>query len=698
MKRIEFNTGWRFKLEKDIKWNCGHGLAKYGEATGGGARFLENNNWEEITLPHDWAIYLPKNREANTFAGGRAVPYYSRFFSEEHTDLSELCSVGWYRREFDFDPSWSGKRIYLTFDGIYRDSIIFVNGVYLERHASGYIGITLDITDHLFEAEKNSIAVRVDATQQEGWWYEGAGIYREAYLEIAEAVHIPKNELFIKSTIDGGVEVSFRLISFKEREAVEGISAFVISPKGDTVASRTAEVKLSPFGEAFVKLELTVNAPIAWHPDKPRLYTLRIEGEDICEEKFGFRSFEFDADRGFLLNGKPYKLRGACVHQDFGGVGVALSDNLQYYKIKRLKDMGVNAYRASHHAPSPALLRACDELGMLVMDEARTFGTSPEAKRQLSALVKRDRNHPCVFSWCIGNEEFSVENKEISFRLAKEMSRIIRSLDGTRAVTYAGENGNNFVGANRAAEVRGVNYIRNGAANWLDEYHLAHPTQPIIGTEEASCVLSRADNETNLGSGRLCPTGEVTMSWGSTPKGWVKFYEQRPWLSGGFMWTGFDYRGEPNPFYYSNLSSSFGILDLCGMEKPAFYYYKSWWSDEPVIKIAEAWKYAEGERVTVTVFTNLDEVELFINGRSVGVKTVKQFDVARFEVEYKAGTLTAVGVKDGAKYVDVKHTWDKPIGFWFIPSFRQRRTRTWASQKLTPSINLEDSFTTVTKE
>ena len=658
MKRIKFNTGWQFKLEKDIDWNCGIGLAKYGEASGGGARFLENNDWETVELPHDWALYLPKSREANTFAGGRAVPRYSRFFTEEHTNVKNLSSVGWYRKEFEFDHTWSGKRIYLTFDGIYRDAIIFVNGTYLDRNPSGYVGITVDITDHLFEDEKNSIAVRVDATQPEGWWYEGAGIYRNVFLDIAESVHIPNGEIFIKSNIKGEVDLSFNLLNSGEEEANERLSISIISPNGETVANTEKHVTVMPFSCSEVCEKLSVDNPSLWHPDEPTLYTICISGTDMTTERFGFRSFEFDADRGFILNGKQFKIRGACVHQDFGGVGTALSDNLQYYKIRRLKEMGVNAYRASHHAPSPALLSACDELGMLVMDETRAFGTSPEATRQLSALVKRDRNHPCVFAWCVGNEEFVVENKEISHRLVKGMTRIINSLDGTRSITYAGENGPNFIGANRAAKVRGVNYVRNGGAYWLEKYHADHPDQPIIGTEESSYVLSRADNKTDIGDGRLCCTGDVTMMWGSTPKGWVKFYEERPWMSGGFMWTGFDYRGEPNPFYYSNTSSSFGTIDLCGMEKPPFYYYKAWWTAEPVIKIAEPWKYSEGETVTVTVFTNFDEVELFLNGRSVGKKTVKRYDVARFELSFEVGELSAVGIKDGVRYVDVKRTWE----------------------------------------
>ena len=657
MNRIKINTGWQFKLEKDIDWNCGLGFNKYGEGTGGGARFLDYNNWENVTIPHDWAIYLPKNRLANTFGGGRAVNYYSRFYTEEHTNLDELYSVGWYRREIEYDKEWTGKRIYITFEGIFRDSVILVNGVYLDRHTSGYTGITLDITDHLFPDEKNTVAVRVDARCQEGWWYEGAGIYRDVYLDIAECVHILPDEIAVRADADGRVDVSMRLASFVDREVVENLRISVIDRTGKKVTGGIAVARLSAFGEADLHTSLTVDTPSLWSPEQPNLYTLEVEGTDTHRVVFGFCTFEFDADRGFTLNGQPYKIRGACVHQDFGGVGTALSDNLQYYKIRRLKEMGVNAYRCSHNAPSPALLRACDEVGMLVMDETRMFGTSPEAKRELTALVKRDRNHPSVFIWCVGNEEFAVENKEISRRLVEGMTRIIKSLDPTRRVVYAGENGPNFIGANRAAEVRGVNYIRNGEPGWLDKYHAEHPTQPIIGTEESSYVLSRTGSHTDTCRGLLDCFGDTTMMWGSTPKGWVKFYEERPWLAGGFMWTGFDYRGEPNPFHYINCSSSFGTIDLCGIEKPPFYYYKAWWTDEPVIKIAAPWKHTVGEEVTVTVFTNLPEVELLLNGRSVGRAAVEKFDVARFNVRYEDGQLMAVGVRDGIRYADVMKTW-----------------------------------------
>ena len=441
----------------------------------------------------------------------------------------------------------------------------------------------------------------------------------------------------------------------------------IYDKQGRVVASAKKKVKIEPYSEHKLSLELKVNDPVHWHVDTPYLYKLKIKaGAEEFIESFGIRTVGFDADNGFFLNGKPYKVRGACVHQDFGGVGVALSDNLNYYKIKRLKDMGVNAYRCAHHAPSPALLRACDELGMLVMNETRMFGTSPEAIKQLTDLIERDRNHPCVFIWSLGNEEFSVQNTDWSAKLLLNATRIAKTLDDTRPVTYGGNNGENFVGANRVAEIRGVNYIRS-KESWTERYHAEHPDQPMIGTEESSYVLSRGGAVNDLGSGLLDSTGMVTMNWGQTPKGWVKYFEERPYLAGSFMWTGFDYRGEPNPFVNTNVASSFGTIDLCGMEKPPFYYYKAWWTDEPVLKLTPHWNHKDGDTVTMAVFTNCDEITLYVNGKAIETKKVERFDSPMFNVKFEAGTVSVEGKKDGKIYRDELNTADKTAAVRCVP-------------------------------
>lgn len=652
MERICFNKNWQFTFENDLDAFNNFGLAKYSDAAGAPARHYKFSNWQRIDLPHDWAIALPKDLNANTFAGARSNTHYHRFNTELHTDVKDIYHIGWYRKEFAFAREWENKRIFIEFEGVFRDAILWVNGVYIDRHNSGYTSFTVEITDHLVKNDINSIAVRVDSDQPEGWFYEGAGIYRNVNLIIGEAVYFPPHKTFIKADISGNVSVTAVLVNDTQNEYRDSVYWSITDQAGNVVAEKTTQISISPYSEKPVLAELKVENPLLWHVDSPHLYKLHIRALDKETETFGFRSIAFDAEKGFFLNGKPLKIHGACVHQDLGGVGTALTDNLHYYKIQKLKEMGVNAYRASHHAPSPVLLRACDELGMLVMDETRCFGTSPEATRQLVNLIERDRNHPSVFVWCIGNEEFSVQSIGWSKPLAEKMTRLVKQLDDTRPVTYGGNNGKNFDGANSEAEIRGINYIRNGPEGWIDQYHIEHPEQPIIGTEEGSYVVSHAGMENNLGNGQIDFTGDVTMYWGSTPKGWVKFFEERDFLSGGFMWTGFDYHGEPNPFETANISSSFGAVDLCGIEKPVFYYYKAWWTAEPVLKIAPHWNFKEGELVRIRVYTNCDEVTLYVNGKKLETKRVDKFDVPIWEIPFEPGVICAIGTKNGKVFTD----------------------------------------------
>ena len=654
MKKITFNKQWNFTFQNSIDELSLFGFDKYSDAAGAPARFYDHSNWEQVDLPHDWSLSLQRSPHANPYSGTYPTTAYNRVMTERHSDGVTVYHIGWYRKEFRPDPEWEGKRIFIEFEGVFRDAIVWVNGVYLDRHTSGYTGFVLELTDHLVFGEDNSIAVRADSEQLEGWWYEGAGIYRNVNLLIGEPIYFKYNQTVVKTELCGRVDVSALLVNDTPEAAVRTVEWSILDAEGSVIARTDSDVSIAPYSEQRVSSVLLVDAPRLWSIDTPYLYTLKIDADrEETVQRFGIRTVAFDVDRGFLLNGEPKKVRGACVHQDFGGVGVALTDNLQYYKIKRLKEMGVNAYRCAHHAPAPALLDACDELGMLVMNETRTFGTSPEAIRQLTDLIEPDRNHPCVFIWSLGNEEFSVQNKEWSYRLMQKMTRIAKSLDPTRPVSYGGNNGPNFIGANGASEVRGVNYIRSGkGGDWLDVYHREHPTQPIIGTEESSYVLSRGSAVNDLGNGLLDATGNVTMSWGSTPKGWVKYMELRDYFSGSFMWTGFDYRGEPSPFVYTNFASSFGTIDLCGMEKPPFYYYKAWWTDEPVLKLTPHWNHKDGDLVTVAVFTNCEEITLSLNGRPIELRRIERFDAPLFEVPFERGVLSVTGKRNGAVLQD----------------------------------------------
>ena len=661
MKRIRFNSGWEFTLGSRIDEYSTLGVDKYSDAAGAPARFYDHNNWEKIDLPHDWTLLLQKNIGADPFAGAYPNTHYHRFMRERHSNVQAVDSIGWYRKSFAYDPAWADKRVFIEFEGVFRDATVWCNGVYLDHHTSGYTSFALELSDHLVAGTENSIAVRVSSEQPEGWWYEGAGIYRNVHLLVGESVYIKRSETVIRTALDGTVSVSCVLVNDTDKENEQTVSWRIRDAEGNIAARAQSIAPLIPYGETAVQAKLRIDAPHLWSVDQPYLYTLEILAGDETETvAFGVRTVAFDADRGFLLNGKPLKIRGADMHQDFGGVGVALTDNLHEYRIRRLKEMGVNAYR-SHHALSSSLLDICDRLGMLVMDETRMFGTSPEAIRQLTDIIKSDRNHPCVFIWSMGNEEFSVQDDVWSFRLMQKMTRISSALDPTRPVTYAGCNGPDFTGANGAAQVRGVNYIRNGNdGHWLDEYHKAHPAQPIIGTEEGSYVLSRGGALNDLGNGQIDSFGDVTMPWGSTPKGWVKYVEERDYLAGSFLWTGFDYRGEPNPFYYANVISSFGTIDLCGMEKPPFYYYKAWWTDKPVLKLAPHWNHQEGAMATVAVFTNCEKITLSLNGKIIEERNVARFDAPQFTLPFEPGVLRVEGVRGDTVLTDTLITAKEP--------------------------------------
>lgn len=658
MKKLNFNKNWLFKLENELEAFNDFGFKKYNSAIGAANRYYKNSNWQKIDLPHDWAVALQKTTDANVFAGGFPNTHADRFRSMGRSNAGEAYNIGWYRKEFTLGEEYAGKRLFIEFEGIFRDAIIWVNGSYMTRHTSGYNSLIFEITDHVRIGEENSVAVRVDSDQVEGWWYEGSGIYRNVNLFVSEAVYFKPRKTFVRTDMQGSVNADAVLVNDTAERVEKTVAVQVLDKEGRAVAEKTVAVAVEPYGESLFNVKMKVEAPALWDIDAPNLYTFRLECDGEVEETaVGFRSFRFDADHGFFLNEKHIKLRGACVHQDFGGVGVALTDNLQYYKIQRLKDMGVNAYRCSHNAPAPALLKACDELGMLVMDESRMFGSSPEAIEQLTNVVERDRNHASVFIWSVGNEEFDVQDLDWGRRLAEKAVRVTKKLDDTRLTIYSGNNGANFIGANGATDVRGINYIHNGSSSWVEKYHADHPEQPIIGSEESSFVLSRGGMKNDLANGLLDTTGNVTMPWGSSLKGWTKFFEERDFLLGGFMWTGFDYRGEPNPFYQRNAVSSFGVIDLCGMEKPPFYYHKAWWTDEPVLKILPGWNHhTEGDIVTVCVYTNCDTLKLTLNGRLIAEQRVEKYDAPVFEIPFEAGVLAAEGVRAGVTYTDKVET------------------------------------------
>lgn len=360
-----------------------------------------------------------------------------------------------------------------------------------------------------------------------------------------------------------------------------------------------------------------------------------------------------DANKGLLLNGKPIKIHGVCCHQDHAGIGVALPDAMQYYRIRLLKEMGVNAYRTSHNPPTPELLQACDELGMLVLDENRLIGTSTEYMSQFTRLIERDRNHPSVFMWSIGNEEGWIQNNDVGKRLAQTLIQKQKELDPSRTCSYAADNGNFNHGINSVIPVRGFNY----RIPFIDAYHAENPHQPIFGSETGSTICTRGIYEKDTIRGYVPDHDNTFPYWASTAEQWWRPNADKEWFMGGFVWTGFDYRGEPTPYGWPCINSHFGIMDVCGFPKNNYYYYQSWWSNKDVLQISPHWNWKGRDSIEVWCNSNADNVELKLNGKSLGKKNMIRNSHLVWKVKYLPGKLEAFGSKDGRRlYTHVETT------------------------------------------
>jgi beta-galactosidase len=393
--------------------------------------------------------------------------------------------------------------------------------------------------------------------------------------------------------------------------------------------------------------EIVVRNPALWSLEKRNLYKLVTEVRandeivDRYETPFGIRDLKFDAEKGLFLNGEPVKLKGTCNHQDHAGLGAALPDAVQYYRIRKLQEMGCNSLRTSHNPPTPELLNACDELGMLVFDETRMMSSNPEGLGQFENLVRRDRNHPSVFMWSMGNEEGQA-NGEKGVLILTAMKEVATKHDGSRPVSIA-PTGAIGTGGLAVCDVIGYNYMDPGA----EAYHKAHPEKPVMGTETVSAVGTRGIYITDHDKGYVGSYDPYTTTGRASAEGWWSFCDAKPWLLGGFVWTGFDYRGEPSPNEWPNISSQYGIIDTCGFPKDSFYYYQSWWTVQPVLHLFPHWNWPgmEGKEIAVWVYSNLDKVELVFNGQSLGTKDVKKDSHVAWTVKYAAGTLEARGYK-----------------------------------------------------
>lgn len=653
-ERLLLDADWRFLLGPDPDPAQGYGQAVSDFAKGGrlfvasSARF-DASAWRQVQLPHDWALDLPFVADPRLVNWG---------FKPLHRDYPDT-SIGWYRKVFTLPEGDAGRRLSLEFDGVFRDCTVALNGHLLGRNLSGYAPFRFDITDYATLGGENVLVVQVDAREHEGWFYEGAGIYRHAWLVKTAPVYVPQWGTHVIPEVTGAggtVRIATEVANEADTLAAARVVSTVLDPDGKTVGSAAAEVRLDPWATGRTEQQLQLPTVATWSPDTPRLYTLVTTIEsggatvDRYETPFGFRTIRFDANEGFFLNGVRVQVNGTNNHQDHAGVGAAVPDRLQYFRVEKLKEMATNAYRASHNPPTVELLDACDRLGMLVLDETRAFGASAEALSQLERLVRRDRNRPSIIAWAILNEEPTQGNAR-GARIATTMTRLVRRLDPTRPVTVAMDNSWGQ-GAATAADIQGFNY----RAPQTDEFHAKYPAMPVWGTEMGSTVSTRGIYANDPERGYVSAYDLNAPWWASTAEAWWTHHAARKWIAGAFVWTGFDYRGEPTPYQWPCISSHFGIMDTCGFPKDLFWYYRAWWGTEPVLHLFPHWDWTgkEGQPIDVWVFSNAERVELLVNGRSVGTQEMPRHRHVEWKVPYEPGAIEARGFTGGRQVLSMR--------------------------------------------
>ena len=683
-EKLSLDLGWQFHLG-DIPFPVikGHeqsySNAKAGKAWGAAAPEFDDSDWRVLNLPHDWAVEGGFDKNENLSQGYRARGF------------------GWYRRHFKLDPADKGRHIELQFDGVATHCEVWVNGTVLDRNWCGYTSFYVDITPLAkYGDDSNVIAVRVDANAMEGWWYEGACIYRHTWLVKRDPVHIVTDGICANpirlDTAKWSVPVEVTINSAAHAADNVEVEATLIDNAGKEIATGKSQMSIKPFETLVAAIPLTVDAPHLWSVDEPTLYRVRTTVKrdsvpiDSVDTTCGFRTIRFDADKGFFLNDQPLKLKGVCNHQDHAGVGVAIPDSLWDFRLRKLKEMGANAYRCSHNPPSAEFLEDCDRLGLLVMDENRNFNSSPDYMAQLDWLVRRDRSHPSVILWSVFNEE-PMQGTEAGYEMVRRMVAEVKRFDTTRPVTAAQSNGQmNPINVSQAVDVVGFNY----QSETYDRFHAANPKLPMTSSEDTSAFETRGE-WSNDRTRHISESYDTQRApWGLTHQNAWKAVNERPYIAGQFVWTGFDYRGEPTPFSWPSVSSVFGCMDLCGFPKLAFFEHQAEWIDNrPVLTLQPHWNWSgkEGKPIKVVALSNAQTVTLILNGKEIGEKAVDKYTMVSWDVPYEAGKLEAIAKNDGKEVARTSvETTGKPVALRLVPDRADLAGDGWDAEPVTIEV------------
>ncbi len=681
MRRIEnFNRGWKFNL----------GDLQDAQVSG-----FDDSDWRILNLPHDWSIEGEFSPDNPATPGGGALP----------------GGIGWYRKTFQIPESEKGKLAFIEFDGIYMNSTVWINGHELGNRPNGYISFRYGLTPYLkYGEESNVIAVKVDNSMQpNSRWYSGSGIYRNVRLVTTDPVCIDQWGTYITTPdVDeksAAVSMQTKVRNDSDQDRAITLKTVIYRTgrkKAATVISDTVIAKKSVL---YITQETTIKNPSLWSIETPNLYRAVSQIEysgtvcDDYETAFGIRTFSFNSEKGFFLNGKSTKILGVCDHHDLGCLGAAVNTRAIERQLEILKGMGCNGIRTSHNPPAPELLDLCDRMGFLVMDEMFDMwkkGKNPYDfslywdewhEKDMRDFILRDRNHPSVIIWSIGNEVMEQWDKTDSSGsvIARELVAIVKNLDPTRPVTAACNDVSplNPVIRSGALDLIGYNYAQDQYVNFLKIY----PCKRFIAAETVSALATRGSYDMPSDSIRRWPPrwdlplldgnpdhtcssyDNCSAPWGSTHEETWKIIKKYDFLSGGFIWTGFDYLGEPTPYGWPSRSSYFGIVDLAGFPKDAYYFYQSEWTDQPVLHIFPHWNWHEGDEIDVWAYTNCEEVELFLNGKSQGVQKKSEDNLHLvWPLSYVPGTLKAVG-KTASKDILIKEikTTGKPAKISLIP-------------------------------